>query len=157
MMGTKIHTAPTPVYQTYNDTCWAAVMEAFCSVALGRPKVTEAEIIAQYDKYCYKDGTMKMQGLWAILGDVRFGLKRNYVPSSGFTGSYLYQKLCSGYVIIGYWEVAIGGKHVALIYGADGDFVYFMNPDDQIGGNKIMSINHFSGSGMDLTIGWQRW
>ncbi len=156
-MGKKIHNRPTPVYQTYNDTCWAAVIEAFCSVAIGRPKVTEAEIIAQYDKYCYKDGTMKMQGLWAILGDVRFGLKRNYIASSGFTGSYLYQKLSSGYVVIGYYEVAIGGKHVALIYGVDGDFVYFMNPDSSIGGNKIMSINHFSGAGMDLIIGRQAW
>jgi hypothetical protein len=156
-MGTKILTAPTPVYQTYTDSCWAAVMQAFCSVAVGRPPVTEEQIITEYSKYCYSDGTMKMNGLWAILGDVRFGLKRNYVASSGFTGSYLCQKLSSGYVIIGYYEVAIGGKHVALIYGVDGDTVYFMNPDSVIGGNKIMSINHFSGAGIDLIIGWQRW
>lgn len=156
-MGKIVRRAPTPVYQTYTDTCWAAVMEAFCSVAPGRPTVTEEQIIAEYAKYCYKDGTMKMNGLWALLGDVRFGLNRNCIYSSGFTGSYLYQKLCSGYVIIGYYEVAIGGKHVALIYGVDGSYVYFMNPDSLIGGNKVMSINHFTGSSTELVIGSQRW
>ena len=156
-MGKMIHSAPTPVYQSYTDTCWAAVMEAFCAVAHGRPKVTEAQIISEYSGYCYQDGTLKMDGLWALLGDLRFGLKRNYITAGGFTGSYLYQKLCSGYVIIGYYEVAIGGKHVGLIYGVDGSYVYYMNPDSMIGGNKVMSISHFSGPGGNIIIGSQQW
>jgi|WetSurMetagenome_2_1015567.scaffolds.fasta_scaffold586441_2 hypothetical protein len=157
-MGTKIHRAPTPVHQTYTDTCWAAVIQAFCSVAIGRPKVTEEQIIREYDSYCHKDGTLTLKGLWAILGDIRFGLSRNYVSSKNFTSDYLYQKLCSGYVVIGYHEIAINGKHVGLIYGIDDDSVYYMNPDAGVtGGNKTMSINHFTGSGSDLIVGGQKW
>ncbi|MEZ5428209.1 MAG: hypothetical protein R2747_18205 [Pyrinomonadaceae bacterium] len=159
-MSKKIWKAPPDVRQDYDDTCWAAVLEAFCASNPGRPKLKQAEIVEQFDKFSFSatDGTLTRHGLHTMLRDHRFGLKTEEADHEYFssTPAYLNNKLGAGMVIIGYWEPKISGWHVGLIYGLDDKTVHYLNPDFSSGGLLKSDISYFGTKGK-LVIGWRAW
>lgn len=159
-MSKRIWNAPPDVRQDYDDTCWAAVLEAFCAASPGRPKLKQAEIVKQFEKFSFSatDGTLTRQGLHTMLRDHRFGLKTEEADNAYFkkTPAYLNNKLAAGMVVIGYWEPKIGGWHVSLIYGLNGTKVYYLNPDFSNGGLLTSEVSYFGQKGK-MVIGWRAW
>ena len=159
-MSKKVWTAPPDIRQDYSDTCWAAILEAFCAASPGRPPIKQAEIVKQFDKFTFSatDGTMTRHGMHTMLRDVRFGLKTEDVDHEYLskTPAYLLQKLGAGMVVIGYWEQKINGWHVSLIYGLDGTKVSYLNPDYSNGGLLTDELTYFGKKGKVL-LGWRAW
>jgi len=153
-------TAPPDIRQDYHDNCWAAVLEAFCAAAPGRPKVKQGPITEQFSKLCVSktDGTMTRQGLFTMFKDVRFGLKSMEVAPEAFTPLLLSQKLGYGHVILGFWEKRIHGWHVGLAYGIKGNDVSYLNPDFKWGGLGKTPIDTFRTPGKgNLVVAWRAW
>ncbi len=159
-MSRKLWNPPPDVRQDFDDTCWAAVLEAFCAASPGRPPITQAEVVAQFDKFTFSatDGTLTRHGMHTMLRDVRFGMKTESVSNNYFssTPAYLFGKLGAGMVIIAYWEQKIGGWHVGLIYGIDDSTVSYLNPDSKNGGFLKDEIGYFGQKGK-LIVGWRAW
>lgn len=149
---------PPDVRQNYDHTCWAAVMEAFCAVSPGRPKLDQEKIFEQYKKTALPDESMSRQGLRTLLSDVRWGLGVVDVTTDGFMASpeFIYQKLTAGHVVLGYWEAKITGWHVGLAYGLAGRSVHYHNPDGSNGGRLRDDLTYFAKKG-PLVVGWRKW
>lgn len=149
---------PPDVRQNYDHTCWAAVMEAFCSVSPGRPKLDQEQIYDQYKKVALPDESMDRKGMHTLLKDVRWGLHVADVDAAGFTSSpeVIYQKLTAGHVVLGYWEDKIGGWHVGLAYGLAGRTILYHNPDSSTGGPLRDDLAYFGRKG-PLIVGWRSW
>ncbi|HUT33145.1 MAG TPA: hypothetical protein VNE39_06690 [Planctomycetota bacterium] len=159
-MGDVSWSPPPDIRQDFDDTCWAAVIEAFCAASPGRPKVKQGDIVDQYGSQCYSrtDGTMTRKGLHLLFSDVRFGLKSTEVAPGAFSALLVSQKLGRGLVPIGYWESRIGGWHVALIYGIAGSTVSYQDPDFAHGGRRLTSTSHFRpASKGNLIVAWRAW
>ncbi len=155
-----IRWAPPPdVRQDYGDTCWAAVMEAFCQAAPGRPKVTQSEIVEQFEGLCVsdRDGTMTRRGLHVIFRDLRFGLDPVEVAPGAFSDVLMKQKLGRGHVLLGYWERQLPGWHVGLAYGLSGQQLSYLNPDYRNGGLIENPIAYFKLPRGNLIVAARRW
>ncbi len=142
------------------DTCWAAVLESFCSVAPLRPRSTQAEFITEFAHLCNSHLDLKIERdrLKLLFADNRFGLVIEEVSPRYFetTPEFLYQKLRSGYVILGYWENATNGWHLVLVYGIENESVLFFNPDSAVGGFYKKEFSYFTDRG-NILIASQKW
>lgn len=151
---------PPLVRQSRRDTCWAAVLESFCSVAPLRPKLKQFEIIEEFAHLCnsHLDQKIERDRLKLLLAERRFGLAVEEVSPEYFetTPEFLFQKLKSGYVILGYWEKATNGWHIVLVYGLDGTNVLFIDPDAAAGGQGVKDLKYFSARGNILVVS-QKW
>jgi len=74
-------------------------------------------------------GTISRAGLLAVINDPRWGMTAEAIPGRTLTCDYLNARLRRGPVILGYYEPAVGGKHVVVAYGASSTHVAVMNPD----------------------------
>ncbi len=151
---------PPDVRQDYDDNCWAAILEAFCAVAPGRPKIGQAQITKEFGNLSFSktDGTMTRKGLYVMFADVRFGLKATDVAPAAFSELLLREKLGMGHVILGYYESKIGGYHVNLVYGINGTSVSHLDPDYSHGGLLKSPLAHFNPKDKDNpVIAWRAW
>ena len=149
---------PPDVRQNYDHTCWAAVMQAFCAVSPGRPKLDQEQIFEAFKRYALEDESMSRSGLRTLLSAVQFGLGVVEVtPESFLAGPELiYQKLTAGHVVMGYWETKINGWHVGLAYGLSGRSISYQNPDSSSGGRLKDDLSYFAKKG-PIVIGWRKW
>jgi hypothetical protein len=158
MAQDRMWKTPPDVRQNYDHTCWAAVMEAFCNVSPGRPKLDQEQIYDQFKKVALPDESMDRSGMRRLLGDVRWGIAVTEPAADVFTAGpdFLSQKLGSGHVVLGYWEQKIGGWHVGLAYGISGRAVLYLNPDDKTGGLLRDDLSYFGRKG-PLIVGSRKW
>jgi hypothetical protein len=151
---------PPDIRQRSSDTCWAAVLEAFCRVTPGRPRLDQDELLRQFGKLSNSplDRKIPLDGIRRLFSDHRFGIEIEEVSHTYFakTPAFLFQKLQTGPVIIGYWEPATNGWHLSLIYGMDKTSVFYLNPDMDGGGYLTNDIEYFSSKG-NIIIGSRRW
>ncbi len=157
---------PEDQRQTWNNSCWAAVLSTFCKGSPGRPTVTEKDLADYYDRendrtYTYADGTIKPEGLRKIFSEPRFGLKIEAWDPATFTAkpAYLAQKLGAGWVILAYYEPKIGGGHVCLVYGINDNTVAYQNPDASTGGLLRDDLSYFEHKpvGGKMLVVWRAW
>lgn len=165
-MGDVIWSAPEDYRQSWKNSCWAAVLHAFCKGTPGRPKLTEKEIADFYDSetnrtWTFEDGTIKPEGFQKLLTEARFGMKTEQWDPETFTGKpdHMAQKLGSGWVILGYHEPKISGGHACLVYGIQGKKVHYLNPDASSGGLLKDDISYFKGKLKNgkLIVAWRSW
>ncbi len=151
---------PPDIRQRSSDTCWAAVLEVFCRVSLGRPHTNQDELLREYGKLSNSllDRKIPLDGIRRLFSDHRFGIEIEEISHLYFanTPAFLFQKLQTGPVIIGYWEPATNGWHLSLIYGIDKKLVSYLNPDMDDGGHLTNDIEYFSSKG-NILIGSRRW
>lgn len=151
---------PPDIRQEYHDTCWAAVLEAFCRIVPGRPHLRQGELKREFGNLSNSllDHKVPLDGIRRLFSDHRFGLEIEEVSPAYFanTPTFLFQKLQSGPVIIGYWEPSTNGWHLSLIYGMDRAVVSYQNPDTDDGGYLTNDIEYFALKG-NILIGSRRW
>lgn len=151
---------PPDIRQRSDDTCWAAVLEVFCCVSPGRPQLNQDEFLREYGKLSNSplDRKIPLDGIRRLFADHRFGIELEEVSNHYFrnTPEFLFQKLQTGPVIVGYWEPSTTGWHLSLIYGIDKTVVSYLNPDKDDGGYLTKDIEYFCSKG-NILIGSRRW
>ena len=151
---------PPDIRQRSLDTCWAAVLDAFCRVSPGRPQLNQDELLRDFGKLANSplDRKIPLDGIRKLFSDHRFGIEIEEVSNNYFasTPAFLFQKLKTGQVIIGYWEPATTGWHLSLIYGMDETVVLYLNSDKENGGYLTNDIKYFTSKG-NILIGSRRW
>ena len=148
----------TLVRQSRLDTCWGLGIQSFCTLHLWAE--LSREIIEEFTHLCNSHLDLKIERnrLKLLFADRRFGLGVEEVSAHYFesTPQFLYQKLKSGYVILGYWENATNGWHLALVYGIKDTSVLFVDPDGATCGYIEQGLDHFSKRG-NILVASQKW
>lgn len=151
---------PPDIRQRSSDTCWAAVLEAFCRVSPGRPQLSQDELLREYAKLSNSplDRKIPLDGIRRLFAEHRFGIEIEDVSHTYLeqTPTFLLHKLQTGPVIIGYWEPETNGWHLSLVYGIENNIVSYLNPDMDGGGYLKNEIAYFSLKG-NILIGSRRW
>lgn len=151
---------PPDERQTSHDTCWAAVLAAFCRVCPGRPQIDQQALLREFGNLSNSplDRKIPLDGIRRLFADPRFGIEIEEVSQTYFanTPAFLFQKLKAGPVIIGYWEPSTNGWHLSLIYGIDKTIVSYPNPDMDDGGLLENELEYFAMKG-NILIGSRRW
>lgn len=151
---------PPDIRQRSNDTCWAAVLEAFCRTSPGRPKLDQNDLFTEFSSLCNSelDHKMPLNSMRRMFADPRFGLEIEEVSNAFFKSSpsFVFKKLAAGMIIVGYWEPKTNGWHVVLVYGIDETKLLYMNPDAPDGGLLTDDIAYFASRG-NILVASRRW
>ncbi|MEP7074689.1 MAG: papain-like cysteine protease family protein [Acidobacteriota bacterium] len=108
---------PKQIFQTFNTSCWAAVLESWIGILPGRKwHPTEAELIDMYPDKTYPDGSVIPAELEGEIAKIS-GMKSEWTSKSDLTATYLADKLSSqGHLVLGFSRGSLGG-HVVVCYG----------------------------------------
>ena len=136
---------PKLVSQTYDTSCWAAVLESWIGILPGRTwRPKESDLIDMYPDKTYPDGSVIPSEL---SGDIE----------------YLAGKLSSkGHLVIGYNRGRRGG-HVVVCYGVGRptggeQLVSVMDPSGGEGykNRSLSAFNPLASQGNKIFIGWPK-
>jgi hypothetical protein len=151
---------PPDIRQHRNDTCWAAVLAAFFAVTPGRPKIDQFAIFEEFQHLCNSDHDKRIElgRMKVLFADHRFGLIVEEVSAKYFMTAYgfLFHKLKTGPMIVGYWEPVMSSWHGVLVYGLDGSILHFLNPDSESGGLLTNNIEYFCSKG-NILVASRKW
>jgi len=105
---------PKRVIQTYDTSCWAAVLESWIGILPGRSwRPTESELIDMYPDKTYADGSVIPSELSGDIAKIS-GMDTEWISQSSLTAEYLAKNLYSkGHLVIGYSRGRKGG-HVVV-------------------------------------------
>jgi hypothetical protein len=142
-----------PVQQFDPTSCWAAALQWWARAIGGRTVIRQLDLLNIYLRYWDSSGdpdtnpnygTISRAGLISVIGDSRWAMTASAMPGGELTTSLLNQKMRFGPVILGYYEPAVSGNHVVVVYGASETYAAAMNPDGA--SFRGLPIGHYSQS-----------
>lgn len=155
---------PKLVFQTFDTSCWAAVLESWIGALPGRKwRPSQAELIDMYPDKTYADGSVIPSELEGEIASIS-GMACEWITTSSFTAEFLARKLSTyGYLVIGFNRGSRGG-HVVVCYGVGRptgyqQLVSVMDPSNGDGGFRNREFGNFAGissQGNKIFIGWPK-
>ena len=154
---------PKLVSQTYDTSCWAAVLESWIGILPGRTwRPKESDLIDMYPDKTYADGSVIPSELSGDIANIS-GMDNEWIAQSSFTPEYLAGKLSSkGHLVIGYNRGRRGG-HVVVCYGVGRptggeQLVSVMDPSGGEGykNRSLSAFNPLASQGNKIFIGWPK-
>jgi hypothetical protein len=134
----KDYLSIAPVQQFDPTACWAAALQWWARAIGGRVVVRQLDLLSLYVRYWDSAGdpdtnpnygTISRAGLISVIQDSRWSMTASAMAGGDLTTRLLNQKMRFGPVILGYYEPAVSGNHVVVVYGASETHVAAMNPD----------------------------
>ena len=129
---------PPDIRQRSSDTCWAAVLEAFCRVSPGRPQLSQDELLREYGSLSNSslDRKIPLDGIRRLFAEHRFGIEIEEVSHTYFAKTPA--SWCTNCRTVRYYRLlgtATNGWHLSLVYGIENNVVSYLNPDMEGGGH----------------------